>query len=94
MEKADTPADFASPLVSHPFYGGSIPHAINTVSDLGHLVRQARSTMELSQQDFADLAGVGRRFVSELEAGKPTLEFERTLRVCKAAGIDLTAQVR
>jgi len=50
--------------------------------------------MKLSQQDFADLAGVGRRFVSELESGKPTLEIERVLRVCKAAGIDLTAYVR
>lgn len=58
------------------------------------MVRTARTGMNLNQQSFADLAGVGRRFVSELEAGKPTLEFDRVLKVCAAAGIDLSATAR
>jgi y4mF family transcriptional regulator len=67
---------------------------VATVTDLGVLVRQARQAMGLSQQDFADLAGLGRRFVSELESGKPTLEFGRVLIACSAAGIDIMAKVR
>jgi y4mF family transcriptional regulator len=50
--------------------------------------------MRLSQQQFADLAGVGRRFISELENGKPTLELGLVLQVCKAAGIDVVAKRR
>ncbi|MBW8881094.1 MAG: helix-turn-helix transcriptional regulator [Asticcacaulis sp.] len=47
--------------------------------------------MSLSQQQLADMTGVGRRFISELESGKPTLEFGRVLKVCQSIGIDLAA---
>lgn len=62
--------------------------------DLGQLVRDARLRMRLSQQQFADLANVGRRFVSELEGGKTTLEIGKVIQVCKAAGVDLYARLR
>ncbi|AMU92533.1 hypothetical protein ATM17_30200 (plasmid) [Sphingopyxis macrogoltabida] len=65
-----------------------------SVADLGALVRTARLQLGLTQQRFADLAGVGRRFVSELESGKPTLEAARVLRCCAAAGIDIFAELR
>jgi len=61
---------------------------------LGRLVRQAREAMGLSQGAFADLAGVGRRFISELENGKPTLELGKVMTVCAAAGLDLMAASR
>ena len=67
---------------------------ISRPADLGHLVRTARKASGLNQQAFADLAGVGRRFVSELESGKTTLEFGKVLRCCAAAGIDLFAARR
>jgi y4mF family transcriptional regulator len=68
--------------------------SVTAVADLGALIRQARTRLGFSQQRFADLAGVGRRFVSELEAGKPSLEAERVLRCCLAAGIDIVARPR
>jgi y4mF family transcriptional regulator len=67
---------------------------ITQVSQIGQHLKSRRRTMKLSQQAFADLAGVGRRFISELEAGKPTVEFERVLKVCSAAGIDILAAAR
>lgn len=67
------------------------PIEVQSTADLGQLVRSRRISMGLSQQAFADLSGVGRRFISELEAGKPTAEFGRVLKVCRAAGIQLTA---
>lgn len=70
------------------------PSVIATSGDLGQLVRQMREQRKMSQQDFADLAGVGRRFLSELENGKTTLEFDKVLRVAGAAGIDLVAMPR
>jgi y4mF family transcriptional regulator len=68
--------------------------AITSVHDLGQLVREAREQRKLSQQAFADLAGVGRRFISELENGKATLEFDKVLQVASATGIDLLARRR
>jgi y4mF family transcriptional regulator len=67
---------------------------IMTSTDLGGLVKQARERRNLSQQTFADLAGVGRRFVSELENGKPTLEFDKVAKVARAAGLSLFAVPR
>lgn len=69
-------------------------HQIRTVAELGALVRAARRRLHLSQQRFADLAGVGRRFVSELECGKSTLEADLVLSCCLAAGIDILARPR
>ena len=63
-------------------------------ADLGRMVHDARRTMGLSEQIFADLAGVGRRFLREVESGKQTLEFGKVLAVCSAAGIDLIARRR
>ncbi len=70
------------------------PTKITSVADIGVLVRAARERQKLSQQSFADLAGVGRRFLSELENGKGTLEFDKVLKVAAASGIDLFAKER
>lgn len=65
--------------------------AIMTTADIGEIVRRARRNRELTQTQLAALARTGRRFISELEAGKPTLEFERLLNVCHVLGINLYA---
>lgn len=69
-------------------------HELLAPQDVGRLVRQARERMSLTQQAFADLAGVGRRFLSELENGKETLELGKVMRVTRAAGILLFARER
>ncbi|WP_428040612.1 hypothetical protein [Devosia psychrophila] len=40
------------------------------------------------------MAGVGRRFLSELENGKPTAEIGKVLQVLTALGIDMQLKVR
>ena len=67
---------------------------ISTPSDLGKIIYDARKKQGFNQQQFADLAGVGRRFLSELENGKQSLEFGKVLIVAAAAGIDLVANKR
>ncbi len=66
--------------------------AVNSPEDLGLLLRKVRERRNQSQQSFADLAGVGRRFVSELENGKATLELGKVLKVMRAAGISIFAR--
>ncbi|MDN2583217.1 helix-turn-helix transcriptional regulator [Aquibium sp. ELW1220] len=65
---------------------------IKSPDELGLLIRKARERRNQSQQSFADLAGVGRRFVSELENGKATLELGKVLKVMRAAGISIFAR--
>ncbi len=67
---------------------------IASTSQLGDAVKSRRKVLKMNQQRVADAAGVGRRFVSELEAGKQTLELEKALTVCKAIGLDLFARPR
>ena len=67
---------------------------IRTVGYFGTVVKAVRQRRGLTQQQLADAAGVGRRFLSELENGKPTLEFDKVLKTAIAVGIDLLARPR
>ena len=49
-------------------------------------MRSARKHLGLTQPQLALAAGVGVRFVVDLEAGKPTLRLEHILRVLRALG--------
>jgi y4mF family transcriptional regulator len=40
---------------------------------LGSFIRDRRKASGFSQKELGELAGVGRRFVSELEQAKPTV---------------------
>lgn len=71
-----------------------VSRPIRSAEQLGAVVMTRRKERKLTQQQFADLAGVGRRFVSELEGGKPTAEIGKTLQVLQALGIDLTIRDR
>ncbi len=62
---------------------------IETPQHLGEIVRQARKALRLTQPQLALAAGVGVRFIVDLEAGKPTVRLENVLRVLQALGITL-----
>jgi len=63
-------------------------------SDIGQAVRHARKAMRLRQDELAAAAGVGLRFLVELERGKPTVRLDRTLMVLAAVGLDLRIVAR
>ena len=62
---------------------------IETPQHLGEIVRKARKALRLTQPQLALAAGVGVRFIVDLEAGKPTVRLENVLRVLQALGITL-----
>lgn len=70
------------------------PAVVRSSEQLGLAVAEARKGRGYSQQQFADLAGVGRRFVSDLENGKSTAEIGKVLQVLTALGIDMQLKVR
>ena len=45
--------------------------------EIKDFVRQQRKLHKLTQRGLADRAGVGIRFIRELEAGKPTLRMDK-----------------
>jgi y4mF family transcriptional regulator len=59
---------------------------IDTTKKLGATLRAARKRLGLTQSDLALAAGVGLRFIVDLEAGKSTLRLEQVLRVIDALG--------
>lgn len=59
---------------------------IDTPASLGLAARAARKQLGLTQPQLSLAAGVGVRFIVELEAGKPTLRLESILRVLHALG--------
>lgn len=60
--------------------------SIQTPQQLGSALRAARKQLGLTQPQLALAAGVGVRFIVELEAGKPTVRLENVLRVIDALG--------
>ena len=56
---------------------------------LGLIVRRERKAQKLKQAELAAVSGVGIRFIVDLEAGKPTLQLEKVLRVIKTLGCDI-----
>ena len=65
---------------------------ITSMKDIGNLVKETRKKQELTQVQLAQLSNVGVRFLSDLENGKPTCEFEKTLKVLSNLGIKLMVQ--
>ena len=59
---------------------------LDSPESLGQAMRNARKNLALTQPQLALAAGVGVRFVVDLEAGKPTLRLEHILRVLHALG--------
>jgi len=59
------------------------------VEEIGTVVRQARVAQGLRQDQLAAAAGVGLRFLVELERGKPTVRLDKVLAVLHALGCRL-----
>jgi HTH-type transcriptional regulator / antitoxin HipB len=67
-----------------------IPYGkVRSVKELGALVRQRRKDAGVLQADAAAFAGVGARFLSELERGKETAEIGKVLQVLDRLGLEL-----
>lgn len=59
---------------------------IKSPQELGDALRNARKRLGLTQPQLALVAGVGIRFIVDLEGGKPTVRLDSVLRVIEALG--------
>lgn len=65
---------------------------VKTVADLGDLVVATRRAQGLTQADVAGLAGLGNRFLVDLEKGKETIQTQKVLDVLALLGLELVVR--
>jgi y4mF family transcriptional regulator len=58
-------------------------------SDLQDFIKTKRKISNLTQPELAEKAGVGLRFVREMEQGKTTLRLDKVNQVLKLFGYEL-----
>ena len=64
--------------------------ASETALAFGSLIRSRRKALNMRQDELALVTGVGRRFLIELEAGKPSCQLGRSLLVADVLGLRVT----
>jgi y4mF family transcriptional regulator len=62
---------------------------ITDAKSLGTLIKQVRKSQGLTQEQLAAACGLGRRFIVELERGKPTSQIGKIMQVLSALGLSL-----
>jgi y4mF family transcriptional regulator len=62
---------------------------ISDTKALGALMRAQRKALGLTQLDVAGVGNSGNRFIVELEAGKPTVQFQKTLDTLNLVGLEI-----
>lgn len=65
----------------------SDPRTRRELAQLGRYLRDARRQLGLSQEDFAELCGLHRTYMGELERGETNLAYENTAKIARALGI-------
>lgn len=65
------------------------PPVFTDTSELIHFVRLKRRSLKLTQKQTSERAGVGLRFIRELEAGKQTLRMDKVNEVLRLFGSKL-----
>lgn len=62
---------------------------VRTATDLGAFIRERRVKLAMDQSDLAEKAGTSRKWIVEVEQGKPRAEIGLILRTLKALGVSL-----
>ena len=57
-----------------------------TPTEIGITIRTVRKSQGLRQDELAGAAGVGLRFIVDLESGKPTTQLGKALQVLQVLG--------
>lgn len=66
-----------------------VAHGAAHPVEIGAFVRDLRASHGWSQAELARRAGVGRRFLIELESGKPTVRLDAARRVVRLFGREI-----
>ena len=62
---------------------------MDLMQHLGNVIKYHRKKAGLSQKSLADVAGVGKTVVFDIEKGKETVQFQSIVNVLKALNITI-----
>lgn len=79
------------PADDHPLADGA-PSRIYTPASLGTAIRHYRKAAGLTQAQLAEMAGIQRSYLSELEAGKETEQLKRVFRILRMLGVRMVLE--
>jgi len=63
-------------------------------SELGMAIRRHRHKLNLSQEDFADMAGIHRTYVSSIELGKVDVGIGVVYKIAGALNLPLSSLLK
>jgi len=66
----------------------TIEHAV-VLEHIAETVRRVRKHSGLSQQGLAELAGIGKTVVFDIEKAKPTIQLNSLLKILEALNIEM-----
>ncbi len=66
---------------------------IRTATDLGAFIRERRSKLGIDQVALAEKAGTSRKWLIEVEQGKPRAEIGLILKTLKTLGVSIDIQI-
>jgi transcriptional regulator with XRE-family HTH domain len=66
---------------------------VKSVADVGMAVRAVRRHSGVRIDDLAATTGVSKQFTQDVEHGKPTVQFDRVLKVLNELGIPLALDI-
>jgi DNA-binding XRE family transcriptional regulator len=67
---------------------------VMTAAEFGAALRRRRRELNLAQEDVANVIGVNRRVIGELERGKTTVQLKIALEAASAVGLDIHLKPR
>ncbi len=65
---------------------------VRTANDIGTYIRDQRRRQKLGQAELAERIGVSRRWITQIEQGKPRAELGLVLKALETLGIDLRVE--
>jgi y4mF family transcriptional regulator len=65
--------------------------AMTDAAELGTLIRAARLAQGLTRDELANATGLSAKFISQVEAGKPTAQIGKILQLLSELGVTLHA---
>jgi HTH-type transcriptional regulator/antitoxin HipB len=66
---------------------------MRTATDLGAFIRERRTKLGMDQVALAEKAGTSRKWLIEVEHGKPRAEIGLILRTLKTLGVSIDLQI-
>jgi DNA-binding XRE family transcriptional regulator len=67
---------------------------VSDTREFGHAIRARRADLHLTQGQLAEVIGVNRRVIGELERGKGSVRLEIALAAARAVGLDVELKRR